>query len=206
MATETELVNSALRKIGAQRILDIADEVPSAGIASDVLTQERDYLLRSHNWNFAITRRKLSRLSDAPPFEFEYAFTTPSDCMRIVSVHDNDGGHGSVRYKAESLAQTDGYVAAILCNSPDLWLRYVRQVTDVNLMGPGFRQVLILRLAKVFATASANSNSLYQLVDGELKEAMRHARSIDGVEDYPERLPDGSWAMSRGGDHGGNRQ
>jgi hypothetical protein len=114
MATETELVNSALRKIGAQRILDIADEVPSAGIASDVLTQERDYLLRSHNWNFAITRRKLSRLSDAPPFEFEYAFTTPSDCMRIVSVHDNDGGHGSVRYKAESLAQTDGYVAAIL--------------------------------------------------------------------------------------------
>lgn len=199
MATETEIVNAALRKTGGKRILDIGENVASAGIASDVLAQERDDLLRLHNWNFAINRKKLSRLSEAPVFGFEYAFSMPADCMRIVSVHNNDAGTGAVEYKAESMAQGSGYIAAILCDSDELWLRYVRKVTDPNLMTPTFRQVLILRLAKIFATASANSNSLFQLIDQEMKDALRQARSIDGIEDFPEPLPEGSWAQSRRG-------
>lgn len=199
MTTETELVNSALRKVGAKRILDIGEEAASAGIASDILAQERDDLLRLHNWNFAVNRKKLARLAAAPVFEFEYAFSLPADFMRIVSVHNNDAGAGSVPYKTESMASGGGYIAAIVSNADELWLRYIRRVDDPNLMTTTFRQVLILRLARVFATASANSNSLYQLLGDELEQAMRRARSVDGIEDYPESLPQGSWAASRGG-------
>ena len=205
MASETELVNHALRKVGAQRILAITDDIPSAGIAQDIFGQERDDLLQSHPWNFAVTRKKLSRLADAPVFEYQHAFTRPADCLRIISVSANDAGAGSVEYKSESLPQGGGHIAVIMSNVDELWMRYVRRVTDVNLMTPAFRQVLILKLARVFATANANSNTLYDLIDREYTTALRQARSTDGIEDWPERLPEGSWAANRRGSWGGGR-
>lgn len=199
MPTETELVNSALRKGGgAKRILDLSDSVGSAGIASDVLASERDDLLRSAVWNFAITRIKLGRLSALPAFGWSYAYGLPSDCQRVVSVHDNDAGTGAIPYKIESLLQADSsYINVIATDAADVYLRYCRQITDPNLMTASFRQVLILRMAKIFAISIAKSNPLFQALDAEEQKAYRQARSIDGMEDFPENRPEGSWATSR---------
>lgn len=198
MPSVTDLVNSALRKVGERRITDISDTVSSAGVARDVLDAERDDLLRRHVWNFAITRVQLAQLADAPAFEFQYAFALPTDFMRVVSAHDSDAGEGNLRYKIEGLQQSDdSYVRALLTNSNACYLRYVRKVTDPSIMTPTFRQVLILRLAMVFATGIAKSSTLNQNLRDEMKEAMRQAASIDGIEDYPEEMPMGSWAASR---------
>ena len=98
----------------------------------------------------------------------------------------------------ESIQQTDGsYVSAILSRANSLFIRYVRQVTDVNVMPPQFKQVLILRLAKIFAISVAKSNQLYQAIEEELKSGIRAAKSSDAMEDYPEKLQEGSWANSR---------
>lgn len=199
MATETEIVNAALRKGGgAKRILALTDSVGSAGIAADVLATERDDLLRSGVWNFAITRIKLGRLSTLPAFGWSYAFTLPSDCERVVSVFDNADGTGVVPYKIESLLQADGsYINVVVSDATDIYLKYCRQITDPNLMTASFRQALILRMAKIFAISIAKSNPLLQALDAEYKDVYREARSIDGMEDWPDALPEGSWASSR---------
>lgn len=199
MATETELVNSALRKGGgAKRILALTDSVGSAGVASDILATERDDLLRSGVWNFAITRAKLGQLSTLPVFGWSFAYALPSDCERVVSVHDNVDGDGAVPYKVESIQQPDGsYINVIATDANTVYLRYCRQITDPSLMTASFRQVLILRMAKIFAISIAKSNPLFQALDAEEQKAYRQARSIDGIEDYPEKLPEGSWATSR---------
>jgi hypothetical protein len=197
--TETELVNAALRKGGgAKRILALTDSVGSAGIASDILTSERDDLLRSGVWNFAITRIKLGQLATLPVFGWSFAYGLPADCERVVSVHDNADGTGAAPYKVESVAQSDGsYVNVIATDASACYLRYCRQITDPNLMTASFRQVLILRMAKIFAIAIAKSNPLFQALDQEEQRAYRQAKSIDGIEDFPERLPEGSWATAR---------
>lgn len=199
MATETELVNAALRKGGgAKRILDLSDSVGSAGIASDVLASERDDLLRSGVWNFAITRIQLGQLATLPVFGWTYAYALPSDCERVVSVHDSADGTGATPYKIESVKQADNsYINVIATDSNAIYLRYCRQITDPNLMTASFRQVLILRMAKIFAISIAKSNPLFQALDAEEQRAYRQARSIDGMEDFPEKLPEGSWANSR---------
>lgn len=201
MPTNTELVNAALRKGGgAKRILDLTDSVGSAGIASDVLASEREDLLRDGVWNFSITRIKLGQLATLPAFGFKFAYALPSDCLRVVSVHDNSAGYGAVPYKIESVLQADGtYINVIASDSNAIFLRYCRSVIDPNLMSASFRQVLILRLAKIFAISIAKSNSLFSALKAEEETAMRHAKSIDGIEDYPELLPEGSWATSRRG-------
>lgn len=199
MPTETELVNAALRKSGgAKRILALTDSVGSAGIAQDVLTSERDDLLRSGVWNFAITRIQLGQLSTLPAFGWAFAYSLPSDCERVVSVHDNSDGTGVIPYKVESILQADGsYINAIATDANAIFLRYCRQVTDPNLMTASFRQVLILRMAKIFAISIAKSNPLFAELKDEEKSAYRQARSIDGIEDWPEQLPEGNWASSR---------
>lgn len=207
MPTNTELINSALRKGGgAKRILDVTDSVGSAGIASDVLSTELEDLLRSGVWNFTITRAKLGQLATLPVFGWAFAYGLPSDCERVVSVHDNDAGTGSVPYKLEALQQTDSSYLNVLCSSSStIYLRYCRMVTDPNLMTASFRQVLILRLAKIFAVSIAKSNALFQSLDAEEKLMFQRAKSIDGIEDYPERFPEGSWVTSRRRTGWGNR-
>lgn len=199
MTTETEIVNAALRKGGgAKRILALTDSVGSAGIASDVLASERDDLLRAGVWNFAVTRIKLGRLVTLPVFGWTYAYGLPSDCERVVSVHDNTAGTGAVPYKIESIIQTDGtYINVIASDASDIYLRYCRLVTDPNLMTASFRQVLILRMAKIFAISIAKSNPLFQALAAEEKSAFTSAKAIDGIEDFPEARPEGSWAASR---------
>lgn len=199
MATETEIVNAALRKGGgAKRILALTDSVGSAGIAADVLTSERDDLLRSGIWNFAVTRVKLGQLSTLPVFGWTYAYALPSDCDRVVAVYDNVDGTGVVPYKIESIQQADtSYINVVVTDANTVYLKYCRQITDPNLMTASFRQVLILRMAKIFAISIAKSNPLFAALDQEEQKAYRQARSIDGMEDYPEKLPEGSWATSR---------
>lgn len=199
MATETELVNAALRKAGgAKRILDLTDSVGSAGIAADVYTSERDDLLRSGVWNFSVTRIQLGQLATLPVFGWSFAYALPSDCERVVSVHDNADGTGAAPYKVESIKQDDdSYINVIATDASLCYLRYCRTITDPNLMTASFRQVLILRMAKIFAISIAKSNPLAQALAAEEQTAFRRARSIDGIEDYPERLPEGSWATSR---------
>lgn len=201
MSTETEIVNAALRRGGgAKRILALTDPVGSAGIASDVLASERDELLRAGIWNFTVTRVKLGQLTTLPAFGWAFAYGVPADCERVVSAHDSSAGCGEVPYKLESIQQADGsYINAILSDASAVYLRYSRLVTDPNLMTSSFRQVLILRLAKIFAIAIAKSNPLYQALDVEEQKAFRKAMSVDGIEDTPDKLPEGSWASSRRG-------
>jgi hypothetical protein len=52
-------------------------------------------------------------------------------------------------------------------------------------------------MAKIFAISIAKSNPLFQALDAEEQKAYRNARSVDGMEDYPEQMPEGSWATSR---------
>lgn len=199
MATEVEIVNAALRKGGgAKRILALTDSVGSAGIAADVLASERDDLLRAGVWNFAITRVKLGQLATLPAFEWAFAYGLPSDIERVVSVHGDSATTQEIPYKIESILQTDGsYINAIVSNANAIYLRYCRQITDPNLMTASFRQVLILRMAKIFAISIAKSNPLFAALKDEEKDAYRQARSVDGQEDWPEKLPEGSWTTSR---------
>jgi hypothetical protein len=200
MASDVNLVNSALRKVGGKHITSMTESTGAAGVATDVFEQERDELLRSGTWNFATIRKNLAALTAEPVFEWEFAFAMPDDCMRIISVHNNVAGLGHARYKLESIEQDDdSIIAAILAMDNELWIRYVRKVTSVSDMPASFQMCLVLRMARIFAISIAKSNALYEAITKELESALRQARSVDGIEDMPDQMPEGSWVRARRG-------
>ena len=195
MSSETDVVNVALRLIGAKTIVSLTDGSDNASVVEDIYTETRDDLLSSHPWNFAIKRVQLARISTAPAFEFDYAYALPSDWLRTVSVHDNDAGHGTVLYRSEQVTGQK----ALVSSSDSVYLRYVSMVTDTNLMPPDFRRALALSLARDLSIPLASSNTMYEQFTRESARALTRARSSDGMGSFPELRPRGSWASSRAG-------
>lgn len=194
MASEVGIVNRALRAIGESTITSLTEGSRNANVANDIYEQHRDELLRAHPWNFATKRIKLARSANTPVYEYDYQYPIPSDFLRIVEVHDNTDGLGTLEYKMEHDA-TDGTV--IYSFAEEVWLRYVAKITDPNKMSPDFRKALSMSMAVEFATAIAQSNTLSDLMESRYRRALSKARSNDGMEDFPEQFPAGSWVSRR---------
>lgn len=195
MPAEVDIINIALRKIGASTITSRADGTKNANVADDLYDEVRDTMLRHHPWNFATKRVKLAKLTTAPAFEFDNAFAMPSDWLRTISVHDNDAGLGTMIYREEQVASQNCIVADV----EDCYLRYVSREVDPNLMSADFRYALAVWLAKDMSLPIASSSSMHNEMDEELQIAMAKAKSTDAQGGFPERRPRGSWADSRGG-------
>lgn len=195
MPGETDVVNVALRKIGAKAITSIGDGSDNGNIVDDIYTEVRDDLLASNPWNFATKRVKMAQISSTPVFEFDFVYALPFDWIRTMSVHDNDAGHGTVLARSEFL----GTQRVLVSSSNQLYLRYVYRVTDPNLMSSNFRKAFEDELAKVLCIPITESNTLFEQLDKQAKRSLNKARSTDAMGSFPEFRPRGSWAASRGG-------
>jgi hypothetical protein len=189
MASETGICNSALVKIGATRIVALDDGSRNANACAELYPKLRDDLLRAHPWNFAVARAKLGRLATAPIFGFSYVYQLPADWLRTLAVSDNDRGEGAVEYRIEG--------RRLACSAADIWLRYVRVVTDANEMPADFREALAAMLGRDLAIPIAQSSALRETMDRAFRDAFGRARSTDALEDFPEALPEGSWVGVR---------
>ena len=195
MPGETDLANISLRHVGQTPITSRTDGSVTANIVDDLFDEVRDDLLRSHPWNFATKRVKSAKSSTAPTFEFDNAFPLPADWLRTISVHSNDAGHGTILYRIEEVnGQT-----SIVTSSDDVYLRYVYQVTDPNLMSADFRRAFTLALGRDLAIPITSSNTLQDQLNKQFTKSMARARSADAIGASPELRPRGSWASARGG-------
>ena len=189
MASEIGICNSALVKIGANRIVALDEGSRNANACAELYAKLRDNLLRAHVWNFATVRIKLARLASTPAFGFAYEYQLPVDWLRTISVHDNDRGDGFVEYRVEG--------RRLRCSAEDVYLRYIRIVTDANEMPSDFREALALMLACDLAIPIAQSNALREIMDEAFRDTLARAKSADALEDFPEAMPEGSWVTVR---------
>jgi len=195
MATEAGICNSALSKLGNNRINSLTEGTPAANLCLEQYGKLRDHLLRSHDWNFAASRVKLAQLSSTPAFGYDYQYALPSDWMRTISVHPGDRPMGQITDYVTESTEAEGRV--LRTGYRDAYLRYVRKVEDPNVMDPAFREVLAWRLAMELAVPLAKSGALRDRMAAGFEDALAIAKSIDGQDDPPQALPDGSWVIGR---------
>jgi hypothetical protein len=66
MGSQVDLANESLLLLGANTITSFADDDSNAVLVNRFYGSERDALLRSHRWNFAISTANLASLADTP--------------------------------------------------------------------------------------------------------------------------------------------
>ena len=194
MPSETDIANVALRLVGGTRITSFTQATPNANAVNDIYTELRDNMME-FPWNFATHRVELAQSATTPAFGYDYAYALPSGWLYTISVHDNDGGYGTIDYREEQV----GNQKVISTDHSNVYLTFVKQETDPNLMPASFRVALASALAQNLAITIANSNVLEDQLRQRADKDLARAKSIDAMGSFPEPRPRGTWADSRNG-------
>jgi hypothetical protein len=198
--TATTICNIGLGRIGATLSDDITGTDVEDVACNNVYADLRDDMLRGHPWNFAIKRALLVVNGTTPVYEYDYAYDFPSDWLRTISVSDNDGGEGYIDYRMEQINYSSVVTQAVITSvTPSVYMKYVSQVTDADLMTPDFRKALGYAVGRDVALKLTGSNTIHDMMEKLAKQALMKARSNDSLGDLPDRRPRGSWAGSRRG-------
>lgn len=174
MASEVDIINSALNMVGASNIISRSEDSKSARITNQRYDYVRDAVLRAHPWNCAISRATIAADSDSPTFGFTNQFTLPTDpyCLRVLRLEYLD-----VDFRVEG--------RKIHCDEDTVSVIYIARVTDPNEYDQLLIEALAARLAADTSYALVQSSSLtstmFQLYEAKLSEA----RFIDATEGTP---------------------
>lgn len=201
MASETEIANRALTKLGDQRLLSLLDDNNAGRTMNSMFGMVRDAELRRHRWKFAIKRLALMALVEAPVFGFTYQFPLPADYLALVQVNDiyirpycKDKGPWSVELSV------DGTTRVLLCDlAAPLNIRYVSRVTNAGLFDPLFVESFACKLGFEACEAITQSNTKQTSLKDQYTFALNEAVRVDAIELPPDEIPWGSWLESREG-------
>ena len=169
MASVVDICNGALNQLGATTILSLTEDSKNARLCNQRYTQVRDSVFRSHPWNCLQKRIELAADTTAPAWGFSYAYTLPSDCLRLLRILDYDSN-----YKVEG--------RKILSNTSGMKILYVARVTDPNEYDELLRETLSAALGADIAFGVTSNNQTSQNMYQLFQDKLRDARFVDSTE------------------------
>ncbi|MFA5340786.1 MAG: hypothetical protein WC332_03315 [Clostridia bacterium] len=185
MASNVEICNNALFMLGSTAILALTDDNERARLCNGRLIYNRDALLRSYPWNFAMKRAELAQSATTPTWEFDYQYALPTNplCLKVLSMEED------YVYKIEGrYLVTDSATATIL---------YTAQITDPNEMDVLFREALAARIASDICYPLTGNSTQQDLMLRLAEQKLRQAKSNDAQEGTPDSLIDDTFINAR---------
>jgi hypothetical protein len=183
MASEVEICNRALQKLGAKRISSLDDDNKNGRACNFAYSVLRDSMLRQHTWGFSVKRASLAADTTAPIFGETNYFSFPSDLLRLLPKVDSDW-----RVEGRKIATYD---------SAPLEIRYVRKVTDPNEMDGLFREALSAYIAAELTEEITQSNVKKDALMGQFSVAINEAKKTSSIESISTYPPEPTWITRR---------
>ena len=198
MASDVQIANRALSKLGQERIISFADNTKAARAITSCYDDLRQAELRAYRWQFCYKRVALPALADAPAFGFTAAYQLPADYLRLDLVDDRYPSAMLDSYVDTDLAEYVLEGNTILTNiAAPLRIRYGADITDAAQWDPLFREMFACRLAVDLCETLTQSNTKGQQIRADYAEARRQAYRAGAIERPPASLPDGAWIIGR---------
>lgn len=178
-ATAVSICSNALLMLGDRPIASFDEDQDRARLASNLWPQVRDFVLRSHPWNCAITRVALAPDVTPPAFDWAHQFTLPPDFLKALSLGEM-GREGEFRIEGRKL----------LCDDNPALLRYVFANDNPGTYDTMLVEAMTSEMAHRMAYAITQSASMVDAMAQKAMMVMRRARAVDGQDDTPEQLGD----------------
>lgn len=171
MSTDVAICSNALILLGDSPINNLNDGSTRASLCLSLFPFTRDAMMRAHAWDCCIKRVVLSPTSTAPVFGFGYAFNIPGDCLRVLSITDDEY---PIEHRVEG--------TQILTNTNSVSLRYIYSNEVVTSWDAGLTDVMISAMAAALAYPITRSDNLKQMYDQEVFVKLRSARNSDAQQ------------------------
>ena len=176
MASVVNMCNSALNLLGASTISALTDDTKNARLCNQRYEPVRNRVFRSHAWNCLHKRVQLAQNSTAPVVEYDHAYALPSDCLRVLKIHNGttDSIKTALDYKLEG--------RNIVTDLDTIFLIYIALDTDPNNYDTYLRESISHQLSADLAYAITNNATLANQYMARADERLREARFIDATE------------------------
>ena len=176
MASVVNICNSALNLLGASTIAALTDDTKNARLCNQRYEPVRNRVFRSHAWNCLHKRVQLAQNSTAPVVEYDHAYALPSDCLRVLKIHNGttDSIKTALDYKLEG--------RNIVTDIDTIFLIYIALDTDPNNYDTYLRESISHQLSADLAYAITNNATLANQYMARADERLREARFIDATE------------------------
>ena len=176
MASVVNMCNSALNLLGASTIAALTDDTKNARLCNQRYEPVRNRVFRSHAWNCLHKRVQLAQNSTAPVVEYDHAYALPSDCLRVLKIHNGttDSIATALDYKLEG--------RNIVTDIDTVFLIYIALDTDPNNYDTYLRESISHQLSADLAYAITNNATLANQYMARADERLREARFIDATE------------------------
>ena len=204
MASDVEIANRALSKLGEQRITSLDDNTKPARAMKARFEFLRDAELMAYAWRFAVTRTMLPASTETPAWGYARIFQRPVDDLRPLRINGAyvDYRTLGVQYETTGIFRTDqayqiigGQIQTNL--AAPLEYEYVQKVENTGLWDALFAEAFACRLAVDAAEELTQSGQKAELVMMQYRQAISEARRVNALYAPPRRKPMGSFMESR---------
>lgn len=198
MASNVDIANRALSKIGAKRIISLDDNNKEGREIKACYAIVRDAEMRAHNWHFTIKRATLAAHATAPEFGFARQFRLPAGNLKALQIGEFYPGVTLSDYVNADNAEYRIENGFILTDFPaPLKYRYVARIEDPSLFDALFIEAFACKLAMEVCEALTQSSTKREQATNEYKFAIREAVRANAIEAPPTRVADDTWILAR---------
>ena len=175
--TSLEICNNAILGLGGNTITSFDDTTRAEAVLCESFwPQALNATLRLHPWNCAIKRAVLTPDVTPPTYEWTYAFSLPSDLLRLLELD------GVTEYKIEG--------RKILCDESALSIRYVFRNENTaewdTLLIAALTAYMAFQLSYPLTKSNTTRGEQWKL----FTELLRTAKSIDAQEEPGDTMGD----------------
>tara|TARA_R100001198_G_scaffold93749_1_gene75373 strand:+ start:329 stop:1009 length:681 start_codon:yes stop_codon:yes gene_type:complete len=203
--TAVQIANIALNNLGDKTISAFTDNSAQAFAVKDRLTDVINSVLRAHPWNCMTKRYNCPRLAVTPVFTYDYAYSLPTDSLRVLSLKEEE--EFDYKWKIEIVTSSGQDIKALITNSSTANIRYIKKYignqshdNDTNtleLFDPLLVHACGMALAGEVAMDLTGQSQLRDLMLGKYQTLLSEARSINGQEGTADVIESNEWIDSR---------
>ena len=198
MASQVEIVNMALAKLGQPAITSLDENNTAARTMSTIYDIERKALLRQYRWGFAIARAQLAALTDDPAFGYDYQYQLPTDCLQLIRVYNQQDDPNYADYNTNPQRQYVIEGRKILINEEaPIYIIYVSDFEETGDFDPAFVKMFATALALEACERITQSNTKKQTLMADLQESKLLAVRSNAIQLPSEAVADTSWTTAR---------
>jgi len=172
MATQLEIVNYALRRLGCETIGSLADDSKRAKVMNDLYGLARKDTFELYPWSFSLNRITIAADATAPAFGYLYRFAIPADFVNVVSEYNE------YKYKREG--------AWLLSDASELNVVYAKDEADPTIYTAAYTKSFALTLALEASYSLNQDKALGRQLAEEKFRIVEDARFADSKGSTPE--------------------
>lgn len=154
MASEIEICNLALTRLGADSIRSFSESNKRARLSQITYQHVRDLYLEDYEWSFNTKYIQLGLLANVTHPKYTYVYQVPSDCLYARQILNELG-------VVDSRIMWELFNSYIATDIEDAWLRYSQIVTNSNTFPKYFVEAVASQVAAELAPSIVQDKKRY---------------------------------------------